>query len=160
MKYFEPPGAMPWTLKRAKRQAEPPAEVRDLLDTWHGVKPGQVANPPRISEQRRSDPKADHVGERIELLAELRVRPGQPRHSAVERIKQDRQANGFRCVVERIGLLNGAEQRGYAGIVAAQQVAHSEQAGNQKNSAAKLRIPDPRYAGRKLGLFGVRHQYV
>src|ERR1035438_6194668 len=72
-------------------------------------------------------------------------------------------------MVKRIGLQDGAGQSGHAGVVAADQVAYGEEAGQEKNATTEFWIAnaasaDRGFRGLRLRfeqlLFGVGHPYV
>src|SRR5580704_4135025 len=101
-------------------QAEPPAKMGDLLNAGRELKSRKISHAPGVRQQRGSDAKTDYVCPRIELNAELRIRAGQARHPAVERIKQNRQTDGLCGVIERIRLQYRTRQRRDARVVTAQ----------------------------------------
>ena len=86
---------------------------------------------PRERQDRRRDPERDDVGERVELQAELAFRAGQPRDAAVEHVEHEGEADEGRR-----GLELAAHRVDDAGV-AAEHVAHREQAGQQVDAAAE-----------------------
>ena len=78
------------------------------------------------------DAEADHVRQRVELLAEFGVGSGGAGDEAVEGVEHDGEADGAGGIVEvRDAALEGRQH----GVEAAQEVAHGEQAGQHVDAA-------------------------
>ena len=124
-----------WMLKRASRIA---AAVTNRNPAAQPRRPSGWQSP-RERQNRRRDAERDHVGQRVELDAEVARRAGQPRDAAVEHVEHDGEAD------ERRGRLELAAHRVDDARVAAEHVAQREQAGQQVDTAPE---PPPRPVGR------------
>src|SRR5205823_10273297 len=99
--------------------------------------------------------KTHHVGERIKLHAEIRIRLQEPRQPAVQRIKQNRQANRFCGAVK---ILSPAYQRRHNRVVATEQISHCEEARDEKDAPTpQFLIPVAPFLERDLVLFCFEH---
>ena len=76
-----------------------------------------ASNTPCIREYGGSDAETDHVSQGIELHAEFSVGSGQTSDAAIERIENNRDANGLCGLVE---ILGSAHQRSHDSVVSAQ----------------------------------------
>src|SRR5713101_4845005 len=76
------------------------------------------------------------------------------RDAAVQRIEENGEADGFGGAVK---LLVAAHQRGYHGVVAAQELGHGKHAGQEKNAAAQSGAAQTAFLEGNFGLIQVRH---
>src|SRR5580704_18155184 len=106
--------------------------VISLADETHD---GAVA--PGVGKNGWGDAEADDIGERIELHAKFGVGAGQASDTAIERVKENGQANRFRGVIEVFASTN---QRSHGGVIAAEEIGDGKQAGQKKNAAPELGI--------------------
>src|SRR5579862_559427 len=113
-----------------------------------------AAHAPGKCQSGWSDSKTDHVGQRIELLAEFAARARGTGHKTVEGIEQDRQADGLGGVIQ---IRAAALERGHHGIKAAQHVGHGHGTGQKIDAAAELDIGSPGTGKTEFVLFEVAH---
>lgn len=137
-KYFEPPGAIPCTLNRARRhaadekeQAASPRQIANKLGDSAGSYV-QSVHTPGVGHHCRRDAKTDNVSERIELQTKLRARAGHAGHAAIQGIEDNGKPDRDRGVVKVVPC---AQQSGDDRVVSAKKIRRSEQAGQQKNPA-------------------------
>ncbi len=119
--------------------------------------PGQAAHAPGVGHERRGDAEADDVGEGVELDAEFGGSAGHAGHAAVQRIKEDCEADGFGGAIE---FFRTAHEGGDHGVVAAEQIRHREHAGQQKNAAAQFCAAQPAFLEGNFLLLEFSHLYV
>src|SRR5580658_4950558 len=96
-------------------------------------------NAPRICQQGRSHAKADYIGQRVKLFAEFAVRAHRPGHAAVERVEQDRDADGGGRIVE---VSRRTLERRQNRVVPAKKIRHRENAWKDVYAAAKAVISE------------------
>src|ERR1700693_3985331 len=92
------------------RQAPGPAKQKEKADERapldyvlpphriHGH--GKILEAPGEGQEARSDAKGDHVGQRIELLAEVAGGFGHARNAPIQSVKRDGEADGQGGIVE------------------------------------------------------------
>ena len=140
-KYLEPPGAIPCTLKRARRHAQQIKNARQQSQpkcpNWRnapGARSATPRTPQAYARTAGATPKLTHVGERIELHAKFGVGAGHARESAIERIENDGDADGLCGVIEIFGC---PHQCGDDRVISAEKVGGGHQRRNEKNSATE-----------------------
>src|SRR4029077_17938434 len=84
-----------------------------------GIEISDATNSPRVGEDSGRDAKADECGTRMELRAKFGVAAGEARNAAIQRIKNDGDADSFGSVIEIFGR---AEHGRHNSVVAAKQV--------------------------------------
>ena len=112
-------------LKRARRIA---AAATNRNPAAQPSRPSE-ASPHAEGQDRRRDAEGNDVGQRVELDAEFAGGARQPRDAAVEHVEHDRKAD------ERRGRFELAAHRVDDARVAAEHVAHRDQAGQQVHAA-------------------------
>src|SRR5215470_18758407 len=97
----QPPGTTDEECKTAE-----PAEATQLVEGF-GRQVRHAANAPGKSQYGRRNTEAYYVGERVELHSKLGVGAGHAGDAAVERIKNNGDADGLGSMVE---IISGAQQ--------------------------------------------------
>ena len=139
-----------------KRQAADPAKLVHLLKCntailWQGTQS------PSVCQDRRRDSETHDVRDRIKLHAEIGVCLQQPRQPAIQRIKQDCEANGLCGMVK---IISSAQQRRHNRKVAAEQVSNGEEAGDEKDApAAQFLTAIAPFLERDLVLICIRRRH-
>ena len=87
-----------------KREGHHRADLDDLRPPLEIAFHGQHAEAPHPGQHRRRNAKGDHIGQRIELTAEVAGRIRQPRDAAVEEVENDGDTDGLRRLIEVPGI--------------------------------------------------------
>src|SRR4029077_3292666 len=115
---------------------------------------GNAAHSPGKSQCRGSDSKADHVGQRVKLLAKFATRMGGSGHKPVKQIKEDCEPDGVGRVVQ---VRTAALKRGHYGVEAAKHVRHGQRTGQKVNAPSKPEVASPDAGKSKFMLFEIAH---
>src|SRR5262249_33672813 len=113
-----------------------------------------VAETPGVSEDGGGDAEANHIGQGIELHAELGVGAGHARDAPVHGIKENGDADGFCGVIETFG---AADPGSNGGVVTAKKVGQGEHARDKKDAAAQTGPAALAFLKRYLVLFALTH---
>src|SRR5208337_135565 len=111
---------------------------------------------PGVGKDRRRDAKTHYVRKRIKLHSKLCVRSGHPCDSPVQRIEQNRDADGFRGVIK---IFSSAGKGGKRSVIPAKQIRTGHDTGQQKDSTAHAAGPFFGVRKRHALLFDSVHHY-
>ena len=108
---------------KQKKKADKCAPLHHVLPPHRIHGHGKRLKAPGIGQQTGSDTKGNHVGQRIEFLAEVAGGFGHARDAAIEGVKRDGKADGQGGIVEMARLLHRSLQTLRNGEVAGRDIA-------------------------------------
>ncbi len=140
-KYLLPPGAIPWMLKRASRQAQQATKINPIsqpscvrCSDSDAFAAASARTPQAYASRRRRNSKADHVGERIEFAPECALSSHRTRDAPIHRVKKVGNSN-CDCRIVEIG--EASVQSGQHRVIPAKQICYGKCAGKNVDAAPK-----------------------
>ena len=91
---------------------------------------------PLVDQDGGGDAERDHIGQRVELDAEVALRPRQPRHPAVEGVEEAAEEDGHRRAVEVVA--GGFAGRERDRVNAAKDAADGEEVRQNEHQLAQV----------------------
>jgi hypothetical protein len=91
------------------------------------VQLGQHAEPPHPREHRRRHAEGDHVGERVQLLAELAGGVGEACDQPIHEVEYHGDADGFGGIIEMVRMVHAPQDRLRQRVISQRDVTAGEQ---------------------------------